>query len=339
MVSGGALHADSRHGCGREAAIRVDVPTRLPGAVPLTCINVPRRIRGSMSPAGQMPARTVSGAERPLKDILIHVREYRQHTRAADFGVRLAATLGASATAVYACPHPMHFVPGFDPAPMTAFMENALELVKGAVQARQSFQSWAASLGVPRAEWLVAQGTAFDALMQEATRHDLLVLEHPLDGRGSPWDIPGLILKAGVPCIVLPREETAPDRQVRRVAIAWNGSPEAMRAVHAACPLLQGRQVLLLWGAAERDVDHGVEWDPPFHLLRYLRRHGIEAEERMIAARHDNAGRVLLEASTRFGADLLVMGAYGRNRFSEWWLGGATRHALAWANIPVLFRH
>ncbi|WP_426663916.1 universal stress protein [Rhodanobacter aciditrophus] len=274
-----------------------------------------------------------------MKDILIHARDFQDRTPATIFGVRLAATLQASVTAVYACPHPMHFAPGFDPSLMTAFMENALELVKDAVQARQSFKAWAASLGVPNADWMVAQGAASDALMQAATRHDLLVLDHPANNQGPPWDIPGLILRTGVPCIVLPQEETLPERQIQRVALAWNGSPEAMRAIHAARPLLQGKQVLLLWGAVERDVDHGVEWDPPFHILQYLQSHGIEVEEHMVAARHDDVGTVLLDASTKFGADLLVMGAYGRNRFSEWWLGGATRHVLTWADIPVLFRH
>jgi nucleotide-binding universal stress UspA family protein len=41
----------------------------------------------------------------------------------------------------------------------------------------------------------------------------------------------------------------------------------------------------------------------------------------------------------KFRADMLVMGAYGRSRFSEWMLGGATRHVLTWADIPVLMRH
>jgi nucleotide-binding universal stress UspA family protein len=33
------------------------------------------------------------------------------------------------------------------------------------------------------------------------------------------------------------------------------------------------------------------------------------------------------------------MGAWGRTRFSEWMLGGATHHVLNHADIPVLMRH
>lgn len=274
-----------------------------------------------------------------MKDILIHVRDYRDHTPAAVFGVQLAATLEASVTAVFACPHPMHVSPGLGPSLTTAFTQDALELIRDAVQSRGAFKAWAGSLGAPQTDLVVVEGSASDALMQAAARHDLLVLDHPTDDHGPIWDIPGLILGTSLPCVVLPREAILPGSRIQRVAIAWNGSPEAMRAIHAALPLLQDKQVLLLWGAEERNVSHGLEWDPPFHISQYLQRHGVEAEERMIAAKHDDVGTILLDASMKFGADLLVMGAYGRNRFSEWWLGGATRHVLTWSNIPVLFRH
>ena len=44
----------------------------------------------------------------------------------------------------------------------------------------------------------------------------------------------------------------------------------------------------------------------------------------------------LLEEAARVRADLLVMGAYGRSRLSEWAFGGATRQVLHGASLPVL---
>ena len=272
-----------------------------------------------------------------MKDLLIHVRDFESRTPAAGFGIRLAAKFGSSVTAVYACPEPNYVAPAYTPELMTAIMENTRQLVKNAVQARQGFVEWAATLGVPQCEWLVAEGGPADALVQAATRHDLMVLDHGDEERGSPWDIPGLILRAGVPCIVVPHHGTHFE-PFERIAIAWNGSPEAMRAVHSALPFLQGKQVLLLWGE-EREKYHGVEWDPPFNINEYLHRRGVMVEQRAVSAKHDDVGGVLLDEAMRFRADLLVMGAYGRTRFSEWMLGGATRHVLAWANIPVLLRH
>jgi nucleotide-binding universal stress UspA family protein len=275
--------------------------------------------------------------EMTMKDILVHVRDFEKRTQAAYFGVRLAATLGATVTGVYACPRPLYIAPAYEPELMTESIQAAREWVKNAVQSKQSFLDWAASLGVPQAEWLVAEGPAGDALAQAATRHDLLILDHPEGGEGSAWEIPGVILKTDIPCIVLPHHGVHYS-PFERIAIGWNGSPEAMRAVHAALPFLQGKQALLLWGE-ERDLYHGVDWDPPFNIMDYLRDHGVSAEQHFVTGKHDDVGGVLLEEAMKFGAQLFVMGAYGRSRFSEWMLGGATRHVLTWADIPVFLRH
>jgi nucleotide-binding universal stress UspA family protein len=82
-----------------------------------------------------------------------------------------------------------------------------------------------------------------------------------------------------------------------------------------------------------------VAWKPPFDIDAYLKRHGIRARSHDLLTNEHGAGEALLEQADRFHADLLVMGAYGRSRFSEWALGGATRHVLWNARLPVLFRH
>ncbi len=50
-----------------------------------------------------------------MKDILVHVRDFEKRTPAAYFGVRLAATFGATVTGVYACPQPLYIAPAFEP--------------------------------------------------------------------------------------------------------------------------------------------------------------------------------------------------------------------------------
>jgi nucleotide-binding universal stress UspA family protein len=50
-----------------------------------------------------------------------------------------------------------------------------------------------------------------------------------------------------------------------------------------------------------------------------------------------NAGEVLLAQAAAHAADLLVMGAYGHTRLREMVFGGATRHVLREATLPVLF--
>lgn len=273
-----------------------------------------------------------------MKDILISVRDFHERTPATDFGVRLAAAFGASVTGVHACPRPGSLVPAYGSGmAATIVMESARKLIDDATHAKPWFVDWAASLGVPEATWLVAAGDATDALAQAAARHDLLVLDYAEDKWIPSWDLPRLILQTGMPSIVVPHRARR-FTGFERIAVAWNGSPEAMRAVHAALPFMQGKQVLLLRGE-ERAALPGVDWTPPFEIAEYLKLHGVTADECAIQESRDEVGGVLLEEALEFEADLLVMGAYGRSRFSEFMLGGATRYVLTWAEIPVLMRH
>ncbi len=45
---------------------------------------------------------------------------------------------------------------------------------------------------------------------------------------------------------------------------------------------------------------------------------------------------LLLSRAAAFGADLLVMSAYGHSHLREWMLGGVTRTVLYEADLPVL---
>ena len=52
-----------------------------------------------------------------------------------------------------------------------------------------------------------------------------------------------------------------------------------------------------------------------------------------------DAGRAIINEAERFGADLIVMGAYGHARIAEWTLGGVTQHMLQHAQAPLLMAH
>lgn len=273
-----------------------------------------------------------------MKDFLIHVRTLEERTPAEYYGVRLAAAFGTAVSGVYVCPSPMNVAPPYGPEVMGMLMQEVRDQERRALRAGPSFLTWVASMEATPGEWLVAEGNTAAALAQASTRHDLLVLDYAKDSkRDSVSDLPDLILKVGVACVLVPHRGVH-YQSIDRVALGWNGSPEAMRAMHAALPFMQGKQVLLLRGE-ERESHHGVVWQTPLDITAYLQRHGVTVEERVMAASHDGAGAALLEEAAKFRADLLVMGAYGRSRFSEWMLGGATRDVLAWAELPLLLRH
>lgn len=145
----------------------------------------------------------------------------------------------------------------------------------------------------------------------------------------APSPIEQLALGAGGPVLVLPKD---PVKQPigRRVVVAWNDSRESARALLDARGFLAEAESVTLAALGRAEELHVDE------VLARLGRHGVAAE-RHVEDDAGDAGAALLRIAGDRGADLLVMGAYGRARLREMILGGATRDVLRKAHIPVLF--
>lgn len=273
-------------------------------------------------------------------DILVHVRDYKTRTPAARFAVQLAKAHDAFLTGAYICPEHVYMAASYGLARITqAMLEDERRLVDAAVEAGPSFCRWAREQGVQQAGWTVAQASVAKALAQACTRHDLLVLDRIEEDRfASVVELSEIIMQTAAPCVIASADAEYPTGRSLRAVVAWNGSPEAMRAVYSALPLLQNADVLLLRGE-ERDVNPRIDWHPSLDIRKYLSHHGVRVEEGATDAGRTGAGKALLRAAATWGADLLVMGAYGRTRFSEWVLGGVTRTMLEHAPLPVLVQH
>jgi nucleotide-binding universal stress UspA family protein len=96
----------------------------------------------------------------------------------------------------------------------------------------------------------------------------------------------------------------------------------------------QARWVQVLT-AKTRRTDPAVAGD----LIEYLAWRGVAAESRTIEPAEQPVAEALLQAAREAGADLLVMGGYGRTRLRELVLGGVTRHVLAQPSLPILIAH
>ena len=148
-----------------------------------------------------------------------------------------------------------------------------------------------------------------------------------------------LLFESGRPILVSP--ETGPlDAETgpyQSIAIAWDGSRCAARAVGDALPVLtKARDVRLLSVLNEKpSVKHGCADD----LVRHLALHGVKARIDEV----DDAGReianVLRTYVTDTGTELLVMGGFARSRAREFILGGATSGVLAAPFVPTLMAH
>ncbi len=163
---------------------------------------------------------------------------------------------------------------------------------------------------------------------------DLIVLARPAlngDVEGAA-DFDAALFDSGRPVVLVPAEPVAALGDT--VAIAWNRSREAARAVAAALPVLrQADKVFIL---TARETDDSPE---PSELARYLGGHGITAKTWAFSPGTEPIGDSLMREAHKAGADLLVMGAYGHSRLREFVLGGATRGVLSHGVIPVMLVH
>lgn len=134
---------------------------------------------------------------------------------------------------------------------------------------------------------------------------------------------------------VLRAAETVGKDFAKSIAIGWDGKSAAAHAVSAALPLLRRAgtvEILSIQRPPLRsEATEGVR--------EYLSLHGIACTERLIDPGAKRIGDALLDAAVIGGADLLVMGGYGRCRLRESLIGGVTRHVISHASLSVFMVH
>jgi nucleotide-binding universal stress UspA family protein len=274
-----------------------------------------------------------------MRDILSYADNFTAWASSMEYAGRLAALLDARLTGVFVCPSPMGAMPPYDaPQLLSAVIEEIREIEGLAHDASPSFQQRARELGVRKAAWQVAEGHVPDVLAHLGNWHDLLVLgREPRQPWGTAPMLGSIVLGSHLPCLIVPPGVSQP--KFDTIVVAWNGSPEAIRAIHAATPLLTRAKRIVVLRGRPREQFSELGWRPEFDLSSYFAREDLHVEMLGFNASDEEAGAALLAVAESQRADLLVMGGYGRTRFSEWVFGGATRHVLSEASLPVLMRH
>jgi nucleotide-binding universal stress UspA family protein len=227
----------------------------------------------------------------------------------------------------------------------TVAVGEALEALRAAARRRvDGFVAACEAAGLTSVEGAADAENPVPSIVDHAHCSDLVIL-----GQGETAESRGVVelvvLQCARPVLVLPyaqRPARVSDTLGERVLVAWNDSSECARAVADAMPLLcEAREVTVMRceapGAALEDLG-GAMRDKLEALRRWLGWHGVDAQVRLEASIVD-AGNELLSRAADLGADLLVMGAWGRPRWSERMLGGATRTLLASMTLPVLMSH
>ncbi len=188
---------------------------------------------------------------------------------------------------------------------------------------------------------LTVQMVALNGVVAHRTRFaDLVVLPRPYgEGRGHEHEaiVEAAMFNGNVPALILPDGHAFPEK-VENIVLAWNDSAEALRATRAALPFLQAAD-----GVCITIIDppaHGPERsDPGGALSQMLSRHDVRAEVSVLARTMPRVSDILNRHVGDKDAQMVVMGAYGHSRFREAIMGGATRHMLEVAEVPVLMTH
>lgn len=132
---------------------------------------------------------------------------------------------------------------------------------------------------------------------------------------------------------------TGPALKAGKVFIAWDSSEGAAKAVHAALPLLLSANEVTI-GCFDPVVTEDMQGaDPGADLAAWLSHHGC----RVTVSQFPSGGReiadCILDRGAEMGADLVVMGAYGRSQLIETVFGGTTHSMLKQRQMPVLLGH
>ena len=274
-------------------------------------------------------------ARTTLKSILVHVEASPAASPRLHVAVDLARMfdaallgLGAEMLQTYADPYGM--LGGGLVVELQSIVEDNLK------RSEETFRAKSAGL---KAEWTAIETFPAAALARHARSADLIVAGGAPLGREGPYraaDVAELVMLSGRPVFVAPPKPAK--FHGRAVVVAWKDTREARRALSDAMPFLKAADQVLVVECCDRGrlVDARVNI---IDVVHHLRRHGVEAVGKAVAAKPERVSTELEIAARDLGADLIVAGAYGHSRLGEWAFGGVTYDLLSAPERFVLFSH
>ena len=210
------------------------------------------------------------------------------------------------------------------------------ELDAAAGQFRTALQTRAKHI-----EWrsAITYGSLADYIADEARAADLIITGKDMGARlfddSRRVKMGDLAMSAGRPVLIVPQGINTLD--MRHAVIGWKETREARRAVADALPLLQvAGHASVLTVTSPNDCDHAQAHVQD--VATWLEQHDVSASAETVIASGTETGclrAILLDRK----CDLLVAGAYGHSRLSEWVFGGVTMDVLLDPDFCVLVSH
>jgi len=273
-----------------------------------------------------------------FRDILVHVPSTQSPRPVIDYSISLAADVNARIDAVAFGYEPITADLSYEGAGAVAAVidiqhERALEQAKSVLSLFEREAKLSKIQYACRAYSLLPAD--INRTIGEWSRlHDLTVVSQPEPGN-SAFDelVPEAVLaNSGGPVILVPYIHQGPFK-ARRIAICWDGSRPAARALKDSMQFLEQAGAVDVLAVNE---DGSESEASSSDLIAYLARRKVVATARQLTADRADIHNALLSAAADYCAELLVMGAYGHSRLREAIFGGVTRSILRSMTVPVL---
>lgn len=273
-----------------------------------------------------------------FRDLLVHVDGGEAGRRRVQFAVDLALRTGARLSGLHVMPPP-DVPPLYKPSQVDeAVAKRSLGLASNTRAAKKAFHEEVAQR-LTGTRWFESDGDIVDGISARARYADLVILgqyewQRPDVAHPLPIAHP-VVSRCGRPVLVVPAAVGL--ISFDRAAIAWDGSREAVRAVHDALPLLAlSRSVEIVTIISPSAVESA---DDAKHLSTHLANHGIKIEQHAVQIRTEEELTVLRQQIEKAHYDLLVMGGYSHPMWLQFIFGGTTRSMLLSSKIPILVSH
>ena len=182
----------------------------------------------------------------------------------------------------------------------------------------------------------VPLGAVFEAAASEARYCDLTLLPWSASAGAVPDMAEAVVFGSGRPAILVPPAISQPG-SVDHLAVAWDGSRVATRAVFDAREFLQRAQAVTITAVTNEKTL--PDQDAASRLAKYLARCGVKADVALVQSLDQPISETLQQHARQIGADLLVMGGFAHSRVRDFVLGGATSGMMKDLQHAVLLSH
>jgi nucleotide-binding universal stress UspA family protein len=198
---------------------------------------------------------------------------------------------------------------------------------------------------VPSHEWMQIEtptSSPVSRIAAIANAADLIILPNATgDPSIEPEDYAiaeKLLLEIGRPALMVPSGWRGTELG-ENVTIAFDGTPQAARAVWGGLALIQSASRVDVIEIDGTTGDGDAAQAANAQLCDSLKRHGIPASSVDLASGDASIAETIRRHLRAQDSDCLIMGAYGHSRLREIMLGGATRDMLSVMPVPVLMAH